>query len=98
LKTTSTLILQLADDSDFYYDKLQNKKCFRVVHHEFIKSSEHLILYYTDDDVINPSHDPMIIGTICKNDDYNIRILWNNKLWRVVSTAVKEMYSAMREI
>jgi len=93
------VVLTPVNEPDFTIDQLQGAKNFRVVR-VVINTSQRVVLHYRpSDDLTNPAIDPLIIGTVVKETtpvvpmitsvaEYQVRILWDNKLWKAVDDDV----------
>ncbi len=85
-------------------DKLVGQKEFRVFR-VVSRSPQRTVVEFGSGDLADPKTDPLIFGTIAVGDDYKVRVLWDNRLWRpwdhdtdeFLETVVGVHYAAMKD-
>lgn len=81
-----------AESEKFGIDKLNSTKTYKV-NRIIFKTPQCVNIDYSDGDLTDPNADPMIIGTILDDGNYEIRALWSNVLWRVAHRQTNDLLS-----
>lgn len=97
-KRISLAPLEGKHNDTFGMSDLLSQRHFRVIAIAS-RSPRRVVLDYATGDLADPATDPLIIGTIRTTpNDYSVRVLWNNKLWRPLDHDTNAVMEIMESI
>lgn len=85
------------DEPGFSMESLEGRGEFNV-HRVVSKADNRVVIEYGSGDLANPKTDPLIIGTVIKDGEYYVRVLWDNKLWRPWDQETDELLGIMEGV